>query len=94
MGVISIISVVLIALLAIAIFALSYFCLRDSDNDAYVFWHNNYGICQRPYIAAIENCKHEGKKVLVTNYVGATCEKVNTHCVDCGKMLIEGEIEC
>jgi hypothetical protein len=53
-----------------------------------------YEDCERPFVALKETCQHKGEKSLVCEWSACGCEIMNTHCDDCGKLLIDGEIEC
>lgn len=79
-----------LAVIAVLIIAVAYFCFNDRDEDQ--FWYDNYQAAERPHIAL--KCKHTGKKTLVTEWTACGCEKVNTHCHDCGELIKSGYVDC
>lgn len=79
--------IIVFALSAVGIVVVSYCCFNDNDAD--MFWHDNYAECQRPYVAAKETCNHTGDKTDVVVWTTTTCECVHTICDNCGKVLKE-----
>lgn len=90
-----------IILFALAVFALRIFCKICErcfdDNDPDMFWYDNYAAPSKGYYGndlPQLKCQHLGEKNLVAEWTACGCEKVNMHCDDCGKILVEGAVEC
>ena len=81
-----------LAAMSLLIILIAYRCFNDEDPDMY--WNDNYQVAERPHVALNTPCKHTGEKSLICEWTICGCEKVNTYCDDCGKMIAQGDVEC
>ena len=82
----------IIAILSIIVFIFCHFCFDDQDPD--MDWYDTHTESEHPNVAMNTECNHSGEKSLVCEWTICGCEKVNTHCDDCGEIVKHGAVEC